>query len=643
MNTVRIETDQGEVFDYFNVDDLNIRLNRIVDEYNDIETRFSEFSYQFSLPMTKNNNRIFKHANSNDTINKFQRNDFNVTVFFNTDVLFKGILSLTAIEDGYRCELLSRVSELIDDLGDMELRQITTIPDIDWNYDVTIMNHLNANYKNCDETLHQFPFIYYNTFFAPPTVLANQTDTWGYAFHPDRMIQNYNYILNKTGADNMMYFHQFPLALYLVPVMEAVLKEVGWNISGSFFEREDIKTIIIPYVGDNDIYDNSTYCTDGGVVQTNGSCSVGSLKLRLANFLPDMSCVDFINSVINTFNLYFSVDLNNKTISFETYNTLFTNLNNPYNLDDKIDKSSVNKERINNSDPSIVFAKNDSNAFLGDNSYFNDDGLNALTKTYNKSTEAIDIYNYKGSSDDEIVLEFGEPVIAKKYLRNASSYDGTKSGGVDSVIFIPQLTRQSPKSNQNMPFYKRDTDTVANNTEEQIKYDGLPTLLYYYGQSSSTFVQQVGKGGCSEWFYNNFNLGKMKLGFSSPYAYTSYQNRINDVLNHNVDVNKKAYATAMQSIYLMMGDAYEDNKEFSLVLSEQGDIYSTLYNAFHEEKFRRYQEGYVLTATIRLNIQDWNALKMHVPIEYNKQIYSLMSIEDYDCLNGMARIKLIKT
>jgi hypothetical protein len=643
MNSVRIVTEQGQVFDYYNLEDLNIRLNRVIDDYNDIETRFSEYSYQFSLPKTNNNNLIFQHANAEDLINKFERNSFNVTVFLNSSVLFKGILSLLAIEESnYRCVLLSKVSELVDDLGELELREITTLPDIDWDYENTIRTHVNANYQSSDQTYYQFPLVYYSTFFAPPDVLAGQVDFMGYAFNPDRMVQNYYYILNKTNADNQVYFHQMPMALYLIPVLEAVLKQVGWSISGSFFEREDIKRIIIPYVGDNDIYDDSVYCTNNGVVLTGGTCDVGTLMLRTANFLPEMTCVDFINAVINTFNLYFSIDLNNKIISFETYNTLFTNRNNPYVLDNKIDFSSVNYEAIPNPDPTITFESADSNVFFGDNTYYVTGSTNARTQRYKRHNEEINIYNYIGTSDEQVDVGFGEPIVARKFLRNKANYNNSVTDGVDSIIFLPQLTRQTLKNNQNNPFYKRDTDTVVNNTEETIKHDGLPTLLYYLGQSDCDFEQQVGKGSASDWFYINFHGTKMKIPFSSPYAYTSSRTRINQVLNQEDDINKRAYASAMQSTYLMMGSGYTHSHDFSLILSEQGDVYPTLYNAFHEEKFRRYRESYVLVATIRLNIQDWNALQMHVPIMYNKQIYSLLSIEDYDCLNDMARIKMIR-
>jgi hypothetical protein len=228
------------------------------------------------------------------------------------------------------------------------------------------------------------------------------------------------------------------------------------------------------------------------------------------------------------------------------------------------------------------------------------------------------------------------------YLRNSADFSGSVTGGVDSIVFIPQLTKQTLRDNNNMPFYNRDTDTVVNNEEDKIKHDGLPTLFYYYGQSDCDFVQQSGKGDSSNWFYINFDGEKMRIPFASPYAYSQQRTRINQILNTTDSLEERAYASGMQSIYLMLGSGYTQQIDFSLVLSEMSEVYPTIYNEFYEEKFRRYREGYAVSAEILMNIQDWNTMKMHVPLLYNKQIYSLLSIDDYDVVNSKARIRMIR-
>ena len=640
---IRILTNKGQEIDYYNVSDLNIRLNRIVDEYNDLETRFSEFSYMFNLPMTANNNRIFGNVHAKNVVEKFRRNVIEVFVYLNEALLFTGVLELMSIdEDNYRCALLSKVSLLVDALQEKDLKELN-LPDIEFDYENTIRAHVEANYLSSDETFYQFPLVFYSTFFAPPSVLDGQTDTWNYLFQDIRPMQNYSYILNKTsGDDNEVFFHQLPMAIYLKSIIEQILEDAGWTLGGSFFDKEDIKRIIIPYVGDNDIYDDSTYCSDGSDLNIAGQCDTGTLMLRTANFLPEMGQQEFLQAVINAFNLYFDINVEQKIIRFETYNDLFLNKTNPYIVDGKILADTVEELKVENQDPSIKFIPHDYNKVLGFDEVMRTANTNALLQSYKKLNETPNIYDYLGDEAEPIEIEFGQPVYAKKYLRNTENFAGNVSGGNDAVIFIPQLTRQTYRDNNNMPFFMKDTDTVVNNEEDRIRHDGLPTMFFYLGISDSDFVQQTGKGASSDWFYINFHSQKMKIPFASPYAYVNNRTRINQILNDGEEDFERAYASNLQATYLMMGDAYPIQHGFSLVLSEQGNIYPSMYNKFHEEKFRRYQEYYILRADIRLNIQDWNQLKMHVPVMYENQIYSLIAIENYDVVNEIGNIRLLR-
>lgn len=640
---ITIKTRQGDVFDYYSLDDLNIRLNRVVDEYNQLDTRFSEFSYQFSLPMTKNNKRIFGHVEHIDVTNKFNRNEFEVDVYYETSILFRGVLSLLSVDsENFRVVLLSKVSLLIDELGDKNLRDIKSLEDIDFNYEETIRTHINANYLSSDETPYQFPFIFYSTYFTPPVMIDDSVDKDGRDFLPERAIQNYMYLLNNTNfGDNDIFFHQIPLAYYIKPVVEAILADAGWTLSGTFFERDEIKRIIMPYVGDNDIYDESTYCSDGSEINIDGTCSTGSLKLKTTNFLPEMTQTEFLTALINTFNLYFTISLDQKTIAFETYNDLFLNKTSPINLDNIIDSDSVKYVSVENNNPSIRFTEVEYNKVLGDGTIMSTASTNALNQQYKKLNTTHNIYDYLGDDREPIEIDFGQPLIKKHYIRNSTKITTGSTSGGDFVIFIPSITRQTPRDNNNMPFYRRDDDTIANNTEDTIRHDGLPALYYYYGISDGDFEQKTGSGDSSDWLWIFIDGVKTKIPFASPYAYTPVRNRINEILNNGLD-EEKSYASGMQSIYLMMGDNYSVNTPYSLVLSEQANIYPTLYNFFHEEKYRRYTEGYVLEANIKLSILNWNKIKMHVPLIYNKQIYSLIAIDDYDVVNEQARIRLIK-
>lgn len=272
MNTnIRIITKSGKEIDYISPENLNLKLNRVVDDLINPDSRFGEYSYTFSLPMTDNNVSIFEYAGVPNITNNFKANPIECIITDDDKIIINGILELRAITTTYDVVMYSVFTQLIDSIKDKSLQDIKSLPHIhDFKYEDTIREHINADYKNSDEANWQFPFVFYNTVYTPTNVFSGTTDQNGVAFRRDNTKQNYYNILNNTDNvdPNEMYFHQFPLAWYLKPVIEGILADAGWTMGGSFFEDENIKKIIMPYVGDSDIYDTATYCTPTGTTTT---------------------------------------------------------------------------------------------------------------------------------------------------------------------------------------------------------------------------------------------------------------------------------------------------------------------------------------------------------------------------------------
>lgn len=652
MNTIRIINNLNQEFDYYSVEDLGLLLNKVVDDYTQIDKRFSEFSYQFSLPKTKNNAIIFNHSDVHNVINKFVKNKQECSVYLNSTLLFKGVIELDAIgKDDYYCTLLSRVSEIIDLLGEKELVDLQ-FNDPDFNYETTVLAHVHANYKNSDEADFQFPFIYYSTFQTPAHLYNDGAiiDQEGYEIMmPDRPMQNFYNLINGRGLNpgeiNAIYYHQIPVALYLKTTLEQIFKEIGWGLSGSIFDTEEFKKIIIPYTGQNDIYNNSLYCTNNGELDLGGVCTQGTLKLKLSNFLPDMTCVEFLNNVINFFNLYFEIDINNKIINFETYDTLFSNKSNPIVLDYKIDENSVEYKRILNNNPSIMMRDADNKMIYGDNYYQKlTDSNNPYSAPLYKIAPDLtnDIYNKIGDKEQEsIELDFTTPIIKRTYIWSKYLIDNFHNEDGWTCIYQPCLTKQTRQDNNNMVFNKDDSETNVDNEPNRVKYDGFPTLMYYYGISNNDEIQNKGYAAW-RWFYINFHGLRMKIPFASPFGYIKNRSRINTVVNDNdAELKEKVYASFLQSIYKMMGDNYDSEIKYSLIMSDL-DTFPTAYTKFHSKKYRRYTDGYELEADIRMDINDYNQMKMSTPLSYKQEIYSLLSIKDFDPVNNIAKISLIK-
>jgi len=229
---IRIVTASGKNLDYFSPEALNIRLNRIADDLNDPSNRFGEYSYTFTLPKTKNNMEIFEYSGAPDIVNSFKVNPIEAKLYDDDKLVIDGQLEISNIGKDYDCVFYSKLTQLIDLIKDKSLQDITSLPHITgFTYEDYIRTHIDADYKNSDEANWQFPFIFYNTVYTPYAIYSGMTDYSGRDFSTNITKQNYYYILNDTPnpTTNEFYFHQFPLAWYLKPVLEGILKDAGWN------------------------------------------------------------------------------------------------------------------------------------------------------------------------------------------------------------------------------------------------------------------------------------------------------------------------------------------------------------------------------------------------------------------------------
>lgn len=637
---IKIITFSGRKLDYATPESLNIRFNRIADDAQDPSTRFGEFSYSFSLPMTKNNNEIFGYANTPNKRKKFSVNPIDIRVFNNDALLMDGTLELTSIKvNSYECVFYSKLTELIDVLGDLNLNEVTVMPQIaNWNEEATMRYHINQNYANSDEADYQFPLVYYNTWFTPLAAYQGMVDFKyrTFRYEGDRPQQNYYYLLNTTQNGSSLtdrYMHEFPLCFYLKTVVEGVLAQVGWSLSGSFWEDPDIKRIIMLYTGDNDIYDSARY-VEGGVTY---------LDTNL--FLPKYKAKTFIKDIVNMFNLYLRVDVGNKIIAMETYDVMFASKIDAYDITNKILKDTIEISAIEEYDFSVTLKDSNNGRIMGDNYTITSSGNNALTATYTKTNETVfaNTYNHVGESDTEISTGFAAPCVKRMYLRNTDNYNGTITFANDVVVFLPNMSDQTPQDNSGNKFNKASGDTKVYNEEDSVKFKGKPTLMYYYGISNNDVEQLSSGGACSDYFYYNFNGVKQKIGFASPFALSNYRDNINDALDNATSGDTKGiYASYLQSIYLNMGTGSTNPTNFSLTFGDSEGLLDTIYTKFYGNRQNRYTNSEVLTASVLINDVDWSRLQFNQAILYKNEIYSLMALKNYDVVAGTANIEMIK-
>ena len=223
-----------QLLDYKSAEDLGIKFNRIVDDLTDLNNKFGDFSYNFDLPITKNNSKVFQYANAHGKRNKFKPNrDLPCRVYNNDRLLLDGVISLEGISnDTYTCTFYSKLKEFTDAIKDKQLKDLV-FDEITFDYESTIIDHINANYADADETLYQFPLVFYSTYYCQYSVYNGENDYFGNPIIADQVYQNFYYCFNSvsTSKYNRFYHHQFPMALYVVRIADQIFKDAGERCS----------------------------------------------------------------------------------------------------------------------------------------------------------------------------------------------------------------------------------------------------------------------------------------------------------------------------------------------------------------------------------------------------------------------------
>lgn len=638
----------GEKLDYRDVSDFGIKMNRIVTDFNDISKRFGDFSYTFVLPITKNNSRIFKFADAHARKNIFKPNrDLPCLVYHNGRLLLDGVISLQSVtRENYKCVFYSKLKEFIDTIEDLNLRDLN-FDSVDFNYETTIINHINANYVDSDSALYQFPLTFYSTYYCQHSIYNGLNDLYGNAVIADQVYQNFYYMFNSVfnSKFNRFFHHQFPPAFYIVRIMEQIFKDAGWTLGGQFWNDANIKKIVMLYSGEQDIYDQAT-----GEVSGSGTVSIKPAKL-----LPEMKQSDFIKGIVNTFNLYFTIDIQNKIIKFEPYNTFFGDLYNPYDITDKVFFQDVDFVYEEKNNPSILFSEAGNRKILGDNTVITGTSNNLSTITYNKvSGRNYDrFFNHIGDTG-EITLPFGEPNMKKTLIYNDYNVGGSYTNADAHVMFSPIVSSQTPEDNDNKPFNKNSGHTYVYNTEDTVKPSGKPVLAFYLGQSDNDFINKALAGDSSDYYYFNMYTGltrnMVKAGIATPFQLSSYMDEIDSYLSNpldGLDGRRTVASTYLKTNWLMMGKTGSTytgpTTDFSLVFDDDGYFHETLWTKFHKPMYDRLAKGEVLESNMRMDEYDWQEMRIDRPIKYNNEIYHILELKGYDPIKGECGIRLIKS
>lgn len=209
-----------------------IRLNKAAATLTNLEVRKGEFSWGLTLPLTRQNSRVFGLKLHPQTLDRFSGSyRFRLRAGGQE---WQGTFKLTELNNGYRGQLITDASGWATELGDKKLTELKTLRAIP--YDGSQLEAIMG--QNCDETDIQFPLVAYGNFFMPPEVVTNEDGEKEEI--PASASREIGYPL---AVDDMAP------SVYYIRVLEAILREAGYYMSGAIFNDPEVRKWVITASG----------------------------------------------------------------------------------------------------------------------------------------------------------------------------------------------------------------------------------------------------------------------------------------------------------------------------------------------------------------------------------------------------------
>lgn len=293
----------GQKVDLESQNALNLRFNNVLYNPEKISSTQAEYSFEFSIPSTPNNDKIFDYANNLSKLNKFHQR-WKAEVYADGTVIFEGSLTLNGFKDKqYKCNLVSvKVYTLDDIFGDAVMYDISgTRTDQKWYIDFDGVSSINAYNASGDSSV-MFPLVSYGAFQKSPKVEASLIDEY----------KDYTskFVLDKY---NKWWIESFYPSLNMVETMRKCFEYKGYNVSGDLFEDKLLKDVFMSAnLADGQIPNYNLGNSKFGRIHLNCSWSSDPIGDPSANFPT------YVDQQLK-FPYLRTSQYNNKTVGFDPY------------------------------------------------------------------------------------------------------------------------------------------------------------------------------------------------------------------------------------------------------------------------------------------------------------------------------------
>lgn len=236
-------------------------LKKNVFSQGEIGARGGVRGVSVKFPPTDNNFLIFDKNCEYDNNNKFYTK-LTYNLIIETDrVIFRGqfYISEYSKKEGIKGFYISNLTNWVNDISGKSLKDIQSLQSINFDgmnyiiqdqYDflyVSGINHIRSH-----DII--FPLIAYGTYFLPywskRTKYIDCTDYTSIVYNPAELIGGFE--ISNSDIPHLG-FGDIPPSFYVANVFKAIFADIGWTVSGSFFNSEEAAKLIMPYVGDSEM------------------------------------------------------------------------------------------------------------------------------------------------------------------------------------------------------------------------------------------------------------------------------------------------------------------------------------------------------------------------------------------------------
>lgn len=206
----------GNEVELENQESLNLRINNVIFNPTEINSKQGEYSFSFNLPITNKNSKIFSYSNNLSKVNKFNKK-YECVVYADGTEIFNGKLIVKSISDEYfKCNIYTAKLNTLDDiLGDSVLTNI--------KWEVPFESYETINDVNADlTTKYYFPLASYGVFQKVPSSTSYDINSYS----PIHLLDN----------TTRFYWETFIPSHNLLEVVKKCFEYKGFECRGTIFE-----------------------------------------------------------------------------------------------------------------------------------------------------------------------------------------------------------------------------------------------------------------------------------------------------------------------------------------------------------------------------------------------------------------------